>query len=50
MPALVRRAHRRVVEHVRLAERLPSGVERDVQWREARKAAKLKRPNVTPPV
>ena len=39
-PALVRRAHRRVAEHVRVAEGLASGGERDAQWHEARKAAK----------
>ena len=40
LPAMVKRAHRRVAEHVTVAEGLTSGDERDAQWHEARKAAK----------
>ncbi|MCO1655531.1 CYTH and CHAD domain-containing protein [Pseudonocardia humida] len=37
---LIRRNHRRVADHVRTAEGLPLGPERDVELHEARKAAK----------
>ena len=40
LPALVARAHRRVAAHVKVADQLASGDERDVQWHEARKASK----------
>jgi len=40
LPALVGRAHRRVAEHVKAADLLPSGDERNEQWHAARKAAK----------
>jgi CHAD domain-containing protein len=40
LPAMVERAHRRVAQHVEVAEGLTSGDERDAQWHEARKAAK----------
>jgi CHAD domain-containing protein len=40
LPALVGRAHRRVAEHVQVADRLASGDERDTEWHEARKASK----------
>ncbi|MBV9922790.1 MAG: CHAD domain-containing protein, partial [Pseudonocardia sp.] len=40
LPGLVGRAHRRVADHVRVAEGLASGDERDAQWHEARKASK----------
>ena len=40
LPAMVGRAHHRVAEHVKAAEGMASGHERDAQWHEARKAAK----------
>jgi CHAD domain-containing protein len=40
LPALVGRAYRRVAVHVKVADRLASGDERDAQWHEARKASK----------
>ncbi|HYZ09570.1 MAG TPA: CYTH and CHAD domain-containing protein [Pseudonocardiaceae bacterium] len=40
LPALVGRAHRRVAAHVKVADRLPPGNRRDVEWHEARKASK----------
>lgn len=40
LPALVGRTHRRVAGHVREADLLPSGDERNEQWHAARKAAK----------
>jgi CHAD domain-containing protein len=39
LPALIGRTYRRVDRHVRDADRL-SGVERDIEWHEARKASK----------
>jgi CHAD domain-containing protein len=40
LPALVGRAHRRVAGHVKVADGLAPGDERDAQWHEARKASK----------
>jgi CHAD domain-containing protein len=40
MPALVGRAHRRVAGHVKAADGLAAGDERDTEWHEARKASK----------
>jgi CHAD domain-containing protein len=39
-PAVIDRAHRRVAGHVKVADLLGSGDERDAQWHEARKASK----------
>jgi CHAD domain-containing protein len=40
LSALVGRAHRRVAAHVKTADQLAPGEERDTQWHEARKASK----------
>jgi CHAD domain-containing protein len=40
LPALVGRAHRRVAGHVKVADQLGSGEDRDREWHEARKASK----------
>ena len=40
LPGLVGRAHRRVAGHVEVADGMESGHERDMEWHEARKAAK----------